>query len=572
MRLLSVFCCLVLASFGCPVAAESVRPAAAVLHPLETESREDTRGASAHRVAIMSQGYEALLVRIDLIRSARRSIEVQTFIWANDECGRLLMYELLEAARRGVKVRIVADHLFSEQDPEVVAFLATVHPNLQIKHYRPATSRMKPSLTRTLIAGMLSFRDVNQRMHSKVMIFDEVVLLTGGRNIENTYYDHSDGLNFRDRDVLATGPVVKTAREQFELFWEYRYSIPSRKLVDVDQAIREGRHQRPSARENFDFGAYFSELYDGSDTPRLVAARVYQRLHEVKHAEFLYDAPGKSRRSSQQTKATAQTLRQALERAEQSLLIQTPYLVLSPAAEQMVRQLRSRKSALRIQISTNSFASTDNLFAYSANYRLRGRYVQDLGLHVYETKPHPESLRQIFPRYDTMCEIAARKTGRTDGRKGPFLSLHAKSMVVDGAIGYIGSYNLDPRSENLNTEVGLLVEDETFAQELRAEIEHDMLPGNSWVIAKRRLPLGFDVVNATVDSLLSLTPIDLWPIQNTSSFELLPGAQPVPIGHPEFHQRYREVGSFPGTDGLLSQREIVTRLFKAVGSPLTPIL
>ncbi len=99
-----------------------------------------------------------------------------------------------------------------------------------------------------------------------------------------------------------------------------------------------------------------------------------------------------------------------------------------------------------------------------------------------------------------------------------------------------------------------------------------MRPENSWTIGRRSLPLRLEVVNSLVDSLLSLSPIDLWPVQNTSSFELKAGATPVSPEHPAFHDNYIEVGSFPGTEGLLSQKEILTRIYKAVGSPLTPIL
>ncbi|MEJ1974374.1 MAG: phospholipase D-like domain-containing protein [Lacunisphaera sp.] len=110
-------------------------------------------------------GYDALLLRIHLIRQARTSIEIQTFIWTNDEVGRLLMYELIEAAKRGVKVRIIADQMVSDQDPATVAWLATVHPNLEIKHYRPPLSRLQPTRAQMVVAGITSFSDVNQRMH-----------------------------------------------------------------------------------------------------------------------------------------------------------------------------------------------------------------------------------------------------------------------------------------------------------------------------------------------------------------------------------------------------------------------
>ncbi len=562
--------CVVLALPSLPARVVAETPAHSPLYARAEPAGESAAPGAGNQLALMSGGYDALLLRVHLIRHARESIDVQTFIWSNDACGRLLIHELLEAARRGVRVRIIADHLFSDQDPDVVAFLATADPRFEVRHYRPATSRMKPSLLRTLLAGAVSFRSVNQRMHSKVMVFDGKLLLTGGRNIENTYYDHSTALNYRDRDVLATGPVVAAAASQFEQFWGYRYTVPSRKLIDVDRAIRAGSFRRFERREDFDFEGHFDELHREADDEALIAERLASRLKPVRRAVFLYDVPGKPRRASINAAAVTRELQQALERARHSVVIQTPYLVLSDPAKRLIRSLHQRSPGVQIRISTNSFASTDNLFAYSANYRMRSEYVQDLQLRIHEYKPRPANMEEIFPRHGLMARHAVPPGNETPHR--PFLSLHAKSLVVDDAVAFVGSFNLDPRSADLNTEVGILVEDEAFARALQEEIERDMAPANSWVIADRNLPLGLEVVNGLVDGLLSITPIDLWPIQNTSSFELRPGAVPVPPGHPAFHECHRDVGSFPGTDGLLSQKEILTRLFKAVGSPLTPIL
>ncbi len=120
--------------------------------------------------------------------------------------------------------------------------------------------------------------------------------------------------------------------------------------------------------------------------------------------------------------------------------------------------------------------------------------------------------------------------------------------------------------------MGLLVDEEAFARELGAEIERDLRPENSSVIGRRVLPLRLEAVNKFIDDALSLGPIDVWPFQNTSSFELNAGAPAVAPTHPDFHRHYRDVGAFPGTEGLLSTKEILTRLYKAVGAPLTPIL
>lgn len=529
-------------------------------------------GTKASRLAIISGGYDALLLRVHLIRQARESIVVQTFIWSNDEVGRLLMYELIEAARRGVKVRIIADHLFSAQDPAMTAFLSTVHPNLQIRHYRPTLERIRPTFVDKMFAGLASFRGFNQRMHNKVMVFDGTVLITGGRNIENAYYDHSTELNYRDRDVLAVGPVARAAAAEFEEFWKYRHVVASRDLTDVAAVLARGNFRKYETRADYDFGPFFGGLVVEADDPGLVTSRFVARLKPARKVTFISDAPGKSGGWFSRTARITRELGRTVQEARTSVVMQTPYLVLSSPARALFRDLQARNPGLRIRISSNSFASTDNLLAYSANYRLRNDYVQHLHLEVHEFKPHPASLPALFPGYLKMERLAEQRVLAGRQKRRPFLSLHAKSLVVDDRIAFIGSYNLDPRSEALNTEAGLLVEDEAIARELRAEIEADMRPENSWLIARRSLPLGLESVNGLIGGVLSLSPIDVWPIQNTSSFELKPGAEAVPLDSPAFYQNYREAGPFPGTEGLFTTREILTRLYKAVGTPLTPVL
>jgi len=528
--------------------------------------------SKGNRLMIVSGGYDALLLRVHLIRQARVSIVVQTFIWTNDECGRLLMCELIEAARRGVKVRIIADHLVSAQDPEMTAFLATVHPNLEIKHYRPALNRMKPTMLETAIASLRSFHGVNQRMHNKLMVFDGAIMLTGGRNIENTYYDHSTELNFRDRDVLAVGPVAQEAQASFELFWTYRHSVASAELADVKAVIDRGKFRRYATRADYDFGGFFTTLDREAEDKELIGARFVVRLSPVQKVAFISDEPGKSTGFFSRTARITRELRHTLEQAKTSIVMQTPYLVLSKPARRLFRELQAANPGLRIRVSSNSFASTDNLLAYSANYRLRNSYVEDLHLLVHEFKPRPAAMPDLFTQCRVMEQLAADRI--TAGRQArmPFLCLHAKSLVVDDRVAFVGSYNLDPRSENLNTEVGLLVEDPAFARQLHEEIGRDMRAENSWVIARRAIPLHLDALNGLIDGLLSLGPVDIWPIQNTSSFELRPGATEVPPGDPAFYRNYREAGSFPGTEGPASMKEILTRLYKAVGAPLTPVL
>lgn len=523
-----------------------------------------------NRIVSIENGRDALLLRLHLIRHARASIDIQTFIWTDDECGRLLIYELIEAAKRGVRVRIIADHMVSDQDPRTVAFLATVHPNFQVRHYRPAMRRINPSLWQTMLVGAMSFHGTNQRMHNKLMVFDSAIMLTGGRNIENTYFDYSLGMNFRDRDVLAVGPVARLAEESFEEFWSFKHSVPGTELADVAAIIAAGKYPHYETRADYDFGAFFGDEAALADEVAEAAVRLRSDLRPVAKVRFIVDKPGKSAGFFARDSRITRELRELAASAEQDIVMQTPYLILSKPARRLVKELRRKNPDMRIRISSNSFASTDNILAYSANYRLRGIYVRDLGLEIREFKPHPESLHELFPSYDAIAALAAAE--KPNGRAKPFLCIHAKSLVVDDCLSFVGSYNLDPRSENLNTEVGLIIEDEEFARELRAAIERDMSLENSWVIGKRSLPLPVGMANALIDGIISRTPLDVWPIQNTTSYEVRPGMKEVPLDDPDFHKHYRDAGPFPGTDGLLSTKEILTRIYKAVGSPLTPVL
>ncbi len=521
-----------------------------------------------NRVLNIERGYDALLLRVHLIRQARRSIDLQTFIWKNDESGRLMIYELIEAARRGVKVRVIADHMVSEKNPEIGAFLATAHPNFEVRHYRPVMERLNPTIMETIVSGLFAFHSLNQRMHNKLIVVDDSVLLTGGRNIENSYFSFATGMNFRDRDVLAVGPVAKLAAESFEDYWEFRHTVPSRRLVDVNRLIQRGDYPRFEKREDYDFGGLFGTLSRQADKPELMNHYFWEHLIAVEKVEFVYDKPGKGRGFFSKNSKTTRVMRKRIEKAREEVLLQSPYLILSKSARKMVRKIRKKRPGLELKISTNSYASTDNIMAYSANYRLRGDYVEKLGLHVYEYKPQPEVFSELVPRLDALIERARE----TEPKGRPFFCIHAKSFVVDGRVSFIGSYNLDPRSASLNTEVGLIIEDEAFAQRLREEIRRDILPANSWVIARKEIPLGLSKVNYLVRDVLSISPIDIWPIQNTSSFELKEGGKPVPRDAPDFYEHYEDIGGFPGAEGMLSAKDILTRLYKTVGAPFTPVM
>lgn len=249
--------------------------------------------------------------------------------------------------------------------------------------------------------------------------------------------------------------------------------------------------------------------------------------------------------------------------------MQTPYLILSRSARRLVKELRRENPVIRIRISSNSFASTENILAYSVNYRLRSVYVEQLGLEVHEFRPQPAAREALFPPWALMRDRARVVDGEAPE---PFWCVQSKTLVVHERVTFIGSYNLAPRSGTLNTEIGLIIEDTAFAREMRETGEVDMRPENSWVIARRALPSPEAALNDLVEEAARLSPPDLWPVRNTAIFKLLPGLEPVPPGHPDFYARYRRVGSFPGVEGPCPTKEILTRIYKAVGPAITPVL
>ncbi|GMW02680.1 MAG: hypothetical protein AMXMBFR84_38160 [Candidatus Hydrogenedentota bacterium] len=531
-------------------------------HRVADKKDDVTRG---NYVGVIDDGYQALVLRVHLIRAARHTIDIQTFILENDECGRLLMYELIQAAARGVKVRLLADHFMSSKDRDFVAFLATAHPNFELKYYRPPAKQIDPDTISLAVSHVLFFRGQNQRMHNKLFLIDNMIALMGGRNIDNHYYNHSLTYNFLDRDALVIGPLLPDIGESFEEFWKDRRSIPAANLLDVARVIERNEFNRPADRAGYNLNGFFDDVDADASNGDYIRTRFVDRFYRADKAWFNWDPPGKNSSigiwgGGRHTKE----VRDVMRGTESSLVIQSPYLILDRSARWMFRRMRKRNPTMDIIVATNSFAATDNTLAYSANFKLRSVYIEKLQFQVHEIKPHPEDLLARLPNY---ADLERRALEKSSGK--PFVSIHAKSFVRDARIAYIGTFNIDPRSENLNSEMGLFVEDARVAKAVQESILSTTGAGSSWVIAKRQVPLA--EVNALLEGLSGLSPVDIWPLKNTSSFELIPGKEPVPTDHEDFYANYRSVGSFPGSDGV-SSKEIVTYLYKVMNTLAIPLM
>ncbi len=521
-----------------------------------------------HYASSVEYAYDALLLRVHLIRAARRSIDVQTFIWAGDESSDLLAYELVQAARRGVKVRILVDSMGTEGAARRIGFNESTYPNIEIKIYRPAARRLNPGAPRRVISFLLPL-GANQRMHNKLMLVDGVLGITGGRNVGNEYFGLATGYNFKDRDVIVAGPQAAEMARSFEAYWEFRRSYFNYHLKDVAALVKRGLTRPELTREGARLDTMFAAADHDANDAGIIQRAFVDTMMPVDSLEFVADAPGRKTRfayTNIETKSrVADSFWAALEDAREELLMQTPYTIFDLRARHQFRKHSRQAPELRVRISTNSLAAADHTVTYAANYRLRTTVVNGLHFEVYEMKPHPEMLGEHLPRFEELKQRARDAGQATD----PYLSIHAKTYVFDGRTAYIGTLNFDPRSIYVNSECGVFIEDANFASALRDTLLRDMSAPNSWVIARNRYWLGF--VNGPIEAVSAALPINPWPLQNTSSYQLKPGAAEVPPHDPKFYENYEDVGRFPETNGL-EPRRIMTSIYKTFGMATTPLL
>ena len=427
-------------------------------------------------VHILEKGEEALMGRAWLAQHAQQSIDIQYFIWSTDNIGILAAEMLLEAAERGVTVRVLIDDFLIDAQDKTLLLLAA-HRNVNIRIYNPNFS-VGTSLFRRMLNSIADFRGTNQRMHDKTAIFDRVAGITGGRNMADEYFDFDHDYNFRDRDILLLGAAVGDMHDNFEEFWDSALAVPVEDLIDnADaqvsvQATRQKYEQLHAyARDPVNFKPAIRDAITSMPTyfPHLLKRMSW---HDV---NFISDAPGKNSGESGLAGGGSSTraLIEALRGAQHSVLIQSPYLILPQGGIELLADLHKR--GVKIRISTNSLASTDNLAAFCGYFKQRLRLLL-AGIELYEFKPHPQIQTELVERYPKLAS------------KNPIFAIHAKSMVIDGRKVFIGTFNLDPRSANLNTEVGVLVDSPELGEQLTQSIERDILPENSWRTTRKFNP------------------------------------------------------------------------------------
>ncbi|TLX22781.1 phospholipase D family protein [Thermomonas fusca] len=611
--------------------------ACALPSPLLAMARDtlaaSTAAAPRHRALILDDAPDALLARIHLIRAARHSIGLQTYIFDEDDSAQLVLDELQAAAFRGVKVRILIDQLAALRKVETLAALTSLHANLELRVYNPVLDRARLSLPMYAVAAACCWGQLNRRMHNKLLVVDDAVGIVGGRNYQDDYYDWGDEFNFRDRDLLLAGPAVADMAANFQAFWASKRSVPAEQLGDVARYLRE--HGPPPAPHHvFHNPARVRALLAAVADDDVLRARFVAPALPVQGVAFLADLPAKHGRDGAVAVAdaaagaavnpasdTSHGLRGLIAGAEREILLQTPYLVLSKPAQALFRELRQRPQPPRVLVSTNSLASTDAFIAYALSYKYKRRYLRDFGFEIHEFKPFPADApfelgatgagladtdlpapapavpvrtRASSLRERQLAERGLRSEPASEaGRPSPFASsgglpvrlkraglrmgMHAKSLVIDGRVGVVGTHNFDPRGDSLNTESAVVIADPGFAAALAASIRRDMVPANAWTIGRRDDAPIFSGIEYNLSKLSERMPVfDLWPYKYATSYDYVPGPDcpptlepPSPFA-PEFRRCNKPVGDFPEVD--IGLKWLGVRAFTAFGSGLSPIL
>ena len=547
--------------------------------------------AEKHTVILLDQGHDALLARLHMIESAQHSIELQVFIFDLDESGTLILDALVRAARRGVKVRLLLDQLYGLSRPELQARLAVLHRNFELRLYSPMFDQAKTSKAEFFAGILFEFKHINSRMHTKLLLVDDRMAIVGGRNIQDRYFDWGLSYNYRDRDVWVAGPVTRKMRDNFNAFWLSDRTAAASQLDDVATVLLQAQASDadlslPSRPYSERMHALALMVQDGSKV--MEALSVY--LNQVGYIGFYADLPEKHEEEASSRARASNAVYQIISDAQHTVMLQTPYLVMSRMARQTFRGVQRRPNPVRVWVSTNSLASTDAFPVYALSHKYKRLYLKDLGFRIYEFKPFPESAfmrvgqsigwmdKQELEATDMPTLFGYAGYADPDDaepvplrKQGMRVGLHAKSMVVDDRLAVIGSHNFDPRSDDYNTESMLVIDDAAFAGRLSASIRQDMRLENAWIIAPRESMPALADFNYTMGKLSEQLPVfDIWPWPYATSYQLKPECPAVTYDDPRFAACSAPVGDFPEVN--MSMKAIYTRIITAFGAGLEPIL
>jgi putative cardiolipin synthase len=450
---------------GAPGAALPAAPAGPIA---AVEARVEQRaGAGRSAFRLLDSNEEGLRWRLALADSAQQSLDLQYYVWWGDESGHLLMSRVIEAADRGVKVRLILDDLSTiledESHPKVRDFSAAAldaHPNIEVRLFNPWRSR---PLAGRAVEMLTRFERINHRMHNKLLVADNRATIIGGRNIGNEYFGLSHEFNFRDLDVIGVGPVARQASEKFDRFWNGDAVTPASALglpATRDDLRREYEPIRQTLAKSPRLARFPIDRQDWSAVLDAFVAESHPGTSRV-HS----DVPDRDAVAHHMPAA----IRELLGTAQQEVLITNAYII--PGDHALARMREQIRAGVKYRMLTNSLASHD-VPAVNSHYKQWRKPLLESGVELHEM------------RHDAAVQPLLADTPPT---RAEFMGLHVKAMVIDRKRVFVGSMNLDPRSWDINSEMGVVVEGEGLALALAAAMERDMRPENAW-----RVTLGPD--------------------------------------------------------------------------------
>lgn len=401
-------------------------------------------------------GMDALGARLALIDAAERTIDAQYFLMKSDDAGLIFIMKLLEAADRGVRVRFLLDDVFTTVDDEVFLLLDQ-HPNIEMRLFNPLGRGGNKWLN---YVG--DFDRANRRMHNKSFTVDNQISIVGGRNIAEEYFELKRGGEFRDADILVAGSLAEEIGRNFDQFWNHSLAVPM-------EAFESGRLDRDLETARADasdqFGEAIQTIYGQAIGSELVQELLADRVNLfAAPGEMISDEPDKLLNEiSVDQQVLVTRMAEVVSEAESEVIVVTPYFIPGPNGVEFWRRLTDR--GVRVIVLTNSLASTNHVAVHGGYARYRHRLIQ-AGVELHEL------------RVDAVTE-----SDDDDRSTIESVTLHTKAMVMDRRYTFIGSLNLDPRSIDINTEMGVLVDSTDMAESLAVPFM-EVLPGRAYRVVE----------------------------------------------------------------------------------------
>ena len=414
---------------------------------------------------LLTDGAESFALRLQIAQKAEKTLDVQYFVLQQDDTGQLLLAALLDAADRGVRVRILLDDALGIDGGAMIRPLSA-HPNVEIRVFNPFVTRQEFAFLRG-VEYLLQVGRLDYRMHNKLFVGDNAMAVTGGRNIGDEYFQASDEREFGDFDLAVAGPMVQNLSRTFDIFWNDRLAIPveAQPLGQPTQDdLAKARVALSGHREKMQSSAYFDSISKRDQLADILSGK--RPLIWAK-GTLAFDSPDKASTvtGEQPGHLMWKRVAGATESVKSDLIIVSPYLVPGRAELELLRQLRER--GVRIRILTNSLASTDMPIVHAGyrNYRVP---LLQMGVELYEVRK----------------KLGAPETSRGSLKSpsaGAF-ALHAKVFVFDRERAFVGSMNFDRRSLRINTELGLIIDSPQLAREIAARFDAITQPANSFQV------------------------------------------------------------------------------------------